>query len=128
MPLVAPLQQRITELRAEKERLQAALLASDFDYLDNFFKSRESNAADLDEINHPELFDAHTGPDAHGQLRLLQSWTEARPNTRAVGWRIFHRAGLAFCCRSRLSSNVRRHRAAPQRWRCSNNCSLRSAD
>ena len=81
MPLVAPLQQRITELRAEKERLQAALLASDFDYLDNFFKSRESNAADLDEINHPELFDAHTGPDAHGQLRLLQSWTEARPNS-----------------------------------------------
>ena len=26
-----------------------------------------------------------------------------------MGWRIFHRAGLAFCCRSRLSSNVRPH-------------------
>ena len=26
-----------------------------------------------------------------------------------MGWRIFHRAGLAFCCRSRFSSNVRRH-------------------
>ena len=26
-----------------------------------------------------------------------------------MGWRIFHRAGLAFCCRSRLSSNVRHH-------------------
>ena len=24
-----------------------------------------------------------------------------------MGWRILHRAGLAFCCRSRLSSNVR---------------------
>ena len=24
-----------------------------------------------------------------------------------MGWRIFHHAGLAFCCRSRLSSNVR---------------------
>ena len=27
-----------------------------------------------------------------------------------MGWRIFHRAGLAFCCRSRLSSNVRRRK------------------
>ena len=27
-----------------------------------------------------------------------------------MGWRIFHYAGLAFCCRSRLSSNVRPHR------------------
>ena len=27
-----------------------------------------------------------------------------------MGWRIFHRAGLAFCCRSRLSSNVRHHK------------------
>ena len=26
-----------------------------------------------------------------------------------MGWCIFHRAGLAFCCRSRLSSNVRHH-------------------
>ena len=26
-----------------------------------------------------------------------------------MGGRIFHRAGLAFCCRSRLSSNVRPH-------------------
>ena len=29
---------------------------------------------------------------------------------RKVGWRIFHSAGLAFRCRSRLNSNVRRHR------------------
>ena len=28
---------------------------------------------------------------------------------RAVGWRIFHHAGLAICCQSRLSSNVRPH-------------------
>ena len=27
-----------------------------------------------------------------------------------MGWRIFHRTGLAFCCRSRLSSNVRHHK------------------
>ena len=26
-----------------------------------------------------------------------------------MGWRIFHRTGLALCCRSRLSSNVRPH-------------------
>ena len=31
----------------------------------------------------------------------------SKPQARAVGWRILHRAGLAFCCRSRLSSNVR---------------------
>ena len=30
-----------------------------------------------------------------------------------MGWRIFHRAGLAFCCRSRLSSNVRHHKLKP---------------
>ena len=33
----------------------------------------------------------------------------SKRQARAVGWRIFHRTGLAFCCRSRLSSNVRRH-------------------
>ena len=27
-----------------------------------------------------------------------------------MGGRIFHRTGLAFCCRSRLSSNVRHHK------------------
>ena len=30
-----------------------------------------------------------------------------------MGWRIFHHAGLAFCCRSRLSSNVRQHKTRP---------------
>ena len=30
-----------------------------------------------------------------------------------MGSRIFRRAGLAFCCRSRLSSNVSRHMNAP---------------
>ena len=34
----------------------------------------------------------------------------SKRQARAVGWRIFHRAGLAFCCRSRLSSNVRHKR------------------
>ena len=34
----------------------------------------------------------------------------SKPQARAVGWRIFHRAGLGFCCRSRLSSNVRHHK------------------
>ena len=37
----------------------------------------------------------------------------SKRQARAVGWRIFHRAGLAFCCRSRLSSNVRPHTATP---------------
>ena len=31
----------------------------------------------------------------------------SKRQARAVGWRNFHHAGLAFCCRSRLSSNVR---------------------
>ena len=31
-----------------------------------------------------------------------------------MGWRIFHHAGLAFCCRSRLSSNVRHHKDTPR--------------
>ena len=30
-----------------------------------------------------------------------------------MGSRIFHRTGLAFCCWSRLSSNVRHHKARP---------------
>ena len=34
----------------------------------------------------------------------------SKRQARAVGWRIFHHAGLAFCCRSRLSSNVRHHK------------------
>ena len=34
----------------------------------------------------------------------------SKRQARAVGWRIFHRTGLAFCCRSRLSSNVRHHK------------------
>ena len=33
----------------------------------------------------------------------------SKRQARKVGWRIFHHAGLAFCCRSRLSSNVRPH-------------------
>ena len=33
----------------------------------------------------------------------------SKRQARAVGGRIFHCAGLAFCCRSRLSSNVRQH-------------------
>ena len=37
----------------------------------------------------------------------------SKPQARAVGWRILHRAGLAFCCRSRLSSNVRHHKKRP---------------
>ena len=34
----------------------------------------------------------------------------SKRQARAAGGRIFHRAGLAFCCRSRLSSNVRPHK------------------
>ena len=30
-----------------------------------------------------------------------------------MGWSIFHHAGLAFCCRSRLSSNVRPTKTPP---------------
>ena len=37
----------------------------------------------------------------------------SKPQARAVGGRIFHRAGLAFCCRPRLSSNVRHHKTKP---------------
>ena len=37
----------------------------------------------------------------------------SKRQARAVGWRIFHHAGLAFCCRSRLSSNVRHHTTKP---------------
>ena len=37
----------------------------------------------------------------------------SKRQARAVGWRIFHHAGLAFCCRSRLSSNVRQHKTRP---------------
>ena len=33
----------------------------------------------------------------------------SKHQARAAGGRIFHRAGLAFCCRPRLSSNVRPH-------------------
>ena len=35
-----------------------------------------------------------------------------------MGWRIFHREGLAFCCRSRLSSNVRRHKDTAMTTTC----------
>ena len=34
----------------------------------------------------------------------------SKRQARAAGGRIFHRTGLAFCCRSRLSSNVRPHK------------------
>ena len=34
----------------------------------------------------------------------------SKRQARAAGGRIFHRAGLAFCCWPRLSSNVRQHK------------------
>ena len=37
----------------------------------------------------------------------------SKRQARAAGWRIFHRTGLAFRCRSRLSSNVRQRRKCP---------------
>ena len=37
----------------------------------------------------------------------------SKRQARAVGWRILHHAGRAFCCRSRLSSNVRPHTRTP---------------
>ena len=45
-------------------------------------------------------------------LRSRRGPTSKR-QARAVGWRIFHRAGLAICCRSRLSSNVRHLKHPP---------------
>ena len=38
-----------------------------------------------------------------------------------MGWRIFHHAGLAFCCWPRLSSNVRHHK-----MRCVSSAALKS--
>ena len=58
-------------------------------------------------------------PSSWNQLSYQPQWCLTRrsrrgptskPQARAVGWRIFHRAGLAFCCWSRLSSNVRQHK------------------
>ena len=43
----------------------------------------------------------------------------SKRQARAVGWRIFHHAGLAFCCWSRLSSNVRHHKNHLLRPACS---------
>ena len=40
----------------------------------------------------------------------LRRGPTSKRQARAVGGRIFHRTGLAFCCRSRLSSNVRHHK------------------
>ena len=58
-------------------------------------------------------------PSSWSQLRCQPQWClthrsrrgpTSKCQARAVGWRIFHRAGLALCCRSRLSSNVRHHK------------------
>ena len=58
-------------------------------------------------------------PSSWNQLSYQPQWCLTRRSrrgptskrqARAAGGRIFHRAGLAFCCRSRLSSNVRPHK------------------
>ena len=56
--------------------------------------------------------DTVTGWGESLRIRSRRGPTSKR-QARAAGGRIFHHAGLAFCCRSRLGSNVRPHNPLP---------------
>ena len=82
MSLAPPLLQRITQLHAERDRMQTAMLDADFGYLDNFFKAVESRTAASGGENHPDckyffsfhlLVDTSALPDPQEQLSLFQS-------------------------------------------------------
>ena len=94
MLLIQPLLQRVTEINAERNklqaRLQAALMEGNFDVLDNYFKDLENSTSGISGSDHADreyvfsfhlLIDTDTLPDCGQQHRLLHAWTQARPNS-----------------------------------------------
>ncbi|MFZ2999053.1 MAG: DUF4034 domain-containing protein [Undibacterium umbellatum] len=90
VPLSPLLEQNIRHSCNTQALLRAALLRSDFEYLEHFFADIDTRSKNNGGDNHEEvqafvhfhvLFDAYSFPETKKQLALLHAWTAAYPHS-----------------------------------------------